>query len=128
VPEARQLQTLGYDLVATEGTYRTLVANGIRVERVNKVHEGRPHIVDLIKNREIQLVLNTPAGRQQREDDSAIRAAAISAGIPVVTTAAGISAVVMALDTMHRREVEVEPLQAHHARIVRPGALASPRN
>ncbi len=128
VPEARQLQALGYELVATEGTYRTLVANGIRVQRVNKVHEGRPHIVDLIKNREIQLVLNTPAGRQQREDDSAIRAAAISAGIPVVTTSAGISAVVMALDALHRRALEVEPLQDHHSRVDRPALLVSRRS
>ncbi|HKX46726.1 MAG TPA: carbamoyl-phosphate synthase large subunit, partial [Planctomycetota bacterium] len=115
LPEARQLATLGYELLATEGTWRALTQNGIAVSRVNKVHEGRPHIVDMIKNRELDLVLNTPAGRLQREDDGAIRAAAIAAGIPVVTTMAGISAVVMALSALHRGDFEVKSLQEHHA-------------
>jgi carbamoyl-phosphate synthase large subunit len=120
VPEARQL-------VATEGTYRALRSNGIAVERVNKVHEGRPHIVDLIKNREIDLVLNTPAGRQQREDDSAIRAAAISAGIPVITTVAGISAVVSALGAMHRSEFAVQSVQELHAHLPKRTLVAGRR-
>ena len=102
------------ELVATDGTWRTLKTAGIEVERVNKVHEGRPHVVDLIKNHEIDLILNTPYGKQQRVDDSEIRAAAVTAGLPCVTTRAGISAVVHALIAMHRGEFDVKSVQEHH--------------
>jgi len=114
VAEARELARLGYELLATEGTWRVLKAGSVPVERVNKVHEGRPHIVDLIKNREIDLVFNTPLGRQQRVDDDKIRAAAVLGGIPCITTAAGISAVVQALSALHRGDYQVRTLQAHH--------------
>jgi carbamoyl-phosphate synthase large subunit len=114
VPEARILQRLGYELVATEGTWKALKSNGVAVQRVNKVHEGRPHIVDMIKNREIHLVLNTPYGKKQREDDSVIRAAAVAAGIPVITTRPGISAIVSALEAIHRGDFQVRSLQEHH--------------
>jgi len=117
VAEARTLVALGYELLATEGTYRALHANGIAVERVNKVHEGRPHIVDLVKNREIDLILNTPYGRVQRVDDSNIRASAVSAGIPCITTLAGIRAVVSALTALHRDTQRVCSLQEHHKRL-----------
>jgi carbamoyl-phosphate synthase large subunit len=115
VPEAQLLLHMGYELVATEGTYRALRANGIECERVNKVQEGRPHIVDLIKNREIDLVLNTPYGMQQRRDDGKIRAAAIEASIPCATTRAGISAVISALSALHRGDYEVHCLQTFTA-------------
>ena len=111
VPEAQLLLHMGYELIATEGTWRALRANGIECERVNKVQEGRPHIVDLIKNREIDLVLNTPYGMQQRRDDGKIRAAAIDANIPCATTRAGISAVISALSALHRGDYEVHCLQ-----------------
>jgi carbamoyl-phosphate synthase large subunit len=109
------LAALGYELVATDGTWRALKSAGIPVSRVNKVHEGRPHIVDTIKNREIDLILNTPYGKQQRIDDSAIRAAAVTAGVPCVTTLAGISAVVSALSALHRADWSVRSVQEHHA-------------
>ncbi|MEW6072749.1 MAG: carbamoyl-phosphate synthase large subunit [Planctomycetota bacterium] len=119
VAEARTLEALGYEILATEGTYRALHSNGVRVTRVNKVYEGRPHIVDLIKNREIDLVLNTPYGKQERRDDSAIRGAALHAAVPCITTLAGIRAVVSALAAVHRGEVAVVSLQEHHARLAR---------
>jgi carbamoyl-phosphate synthase large subunit len=115
VAEARLLQGLGYELVATEGTFRALRSNGLAVQRVNKVHEGRPHIVDMIKNREITLVLNTPYGKTERKDDSSIRAAAVQAGVPCITTLAGIRAIVSALEALHRGEFEVRNLQEYHA-------------
>jgi len=115
IPEARTLASLGYELFATDGTWRALKSHGVAVSRVNKVHEGRPHIVDMIKNREIDLVLNTPYGKQQRVDDSAIRAAAVTSGIGCITTRAGISAVVSALEAMHRGDYEVRSLQEHQA-------------
>jgi carbamoyl-phosphate synthase large subunit len=115
VPEARTLAALGYELFATEGTWRALKSNGVKCELVNKVHEGRPHVVDLIKNREIDLILNTPYGKQQRVDDSSIRAAAVQAGVSCITTRAGIQAVVSALAAMHRSDYEVRSIQEHHA-------------
>ena len=114
VADARELASMGYTLVATDGTWRTLKTAGIEVERVNKVHEGRPHVVDQIKNREIDLILNTPYGKQQRVDDSEIRAAAVGAGVPCVTTRAGISAVVHALVSMQQGDFQVKSLQEHH--------------
>ncbi len=117
VPEARLLKSLGYELVATEGTWRAIKSNGIPCTRVNKVGEGRPNIVDLIKNREIALVLNTPYGKKERRDDSAIRAAANNASIPCITTLAGIRAVVSALAALHRGEFLPKSLQEHHAQI-----------
>ena len=86
---------------------------------MNKVHEGRPHIVDMIKNREIDLVLNTPYGKQQRVDDSDIRAASVTAGIPCITTLAGISAIVSALFARKAGDYQVATVQEHHARIGR---------
>jgi carbamoyl-phosphate synthase large subunit len=114
VPEARTLASLGYELVATEGTYNAIKAAGIAVDRVNKVHEGRPHVVDIIKNHEICMVLNTPYGKQQRVDDSNIRAAAVTAGIPCITTLPGISALVNALTAIHRADYSVRSIQEHH--------------
>ncbi len=116
VLEARELAHLGYELCATDGTWRALKSAGIPVERVNKVHEGRPHIVDKLKNHEIDLVLNTPLGKQQRADDSAIRAAAVHGGVTCITTRAGISAVVQALTALHRADYTVRRLQDHHRR------------
>ncbi|MDP6839869.1 MAG: carbamoyl-phosphate synthase large subunit, partial [Planctomycetota bacterium] len=120
IPEARALEGLGYDLLATGGTHRALKSNGVRVQRVNKVHEGRPHIVDLIKNREIDLVLNTPYGKQQRVDDSSIRAASVTAAIPCITTRAGISTMVSALTALHRGDYEVHCLQDIQASHLKP--------
>jgi carbamoyl-phosphate synthase large subunit len=125
VPEARLLRTLGYELLATEGTWRAIKSNGIACSRVNKVGEGRPNIVDLIKNREIALVLNTPYGKKERRDDSAIRAAANNAQIPCITTLAGIRAVVSALGALHRGEFAPRSLQEHHAEL-RTETVGSP--
>ena len=122
IPEAQLLRHMGYELIATEGTCRALRANGIECERVNKVQEGRPHIVDLIKNREIDLVLNTPYGSQQRRDDSRIRAVAIEARVPCATTRAGISAVISALAALHGVDYEVRSLQELHPAPAAPAA------
>jgi carbamoyl-phosphate synthase large subunit len=117
ISEARTLASLGYELIATDGTYRTLKTAGIAVERINKVHEGRPHVVDMIKNRDVEMILNTPYGKQQRVDDSSIRSAAVMAGIPCITTMAGISAIVSALTAIHAADFDVHPLQEYHAAI-----------
>ena len=117
VTEARLLQSMGYELVATEGTWkRDSRRTAFACERVNKVDEGRPHIVDLIKNREIALVLNTPHGMKERMDDTQIRASATDASIACVTTLAGIRAVVSALGALQRGEFNVCSLKEYHAR------------
>ncbi|MEM1450472.1 MAG: carbamoyl-phosphate synthase large subunit [Planctomycetota bacterium] len=111
VSEARALSQLGYEIMATGGTWRALRAAGLPVERINKLHEGRPHIVDAIKNTEIDLVFNTPSGKESRHDDTYIRSTSITQGIPCVTTMAGIRAVVSALTALHQGPTTVRSLQ-----------------
>jgi len=123
IAEVRTLAALGYEIVATEGTWRALKAAGIPVERVNKVHEGRPHVVDRIKNREIALILNTPYGKQQRIDDSMIRASSVMAAVPCITTRAGISAIVQALAAIHKSDWKVRTIQEHHQAFRKPAVV-----
>ncbi|MFT4647981.1 MAG: carbamoyl-phosphate synthase large subunit [Glaciecola sp.] len=122
IAEARTLVSLGYELVATEGTWKTLRAIGIPCERIHKVHEGRPHIVDAIKNRELVMILNTPFGKVQRNDDSYIRSSALNANIPCITTLAGIRAVVNALASLRSGKAQVNSLQNYHKLLPQPVA------
>ncbi len=108
VPIATALSTMGFDLVATEGTCRVLAEHGIEAQRVFKVHEGRPNIVDRIKSNEIHLVFNTPLGAASQHDERSIRRAVIEAGIPYATTLPAARAMVEAighLDTSLSHEV-----------------------
>ena len=104
---------LGFKLVATEGTARAIAGLGYPVEKVNKVKEGRPHVVDMIKNRQIDLVVNTTEGRQAIADSAAIRANAEAKGVYYTTTMAGGEAVCMALK--HNGDIKVRRLQDLHA-------------
>src|SRR5438477_9104488 len=108
---AKKLVELGYGLVATRGTSRFLSRNGIPCREVFKVHEGRPHVVDLIENGEIQLVLNTPLGRASEYDEKAIRERAVALGVPVITTVAGSLAAVSGMEALRRGRLEVSALQ-----------------
>jgi len=108
---AKKLVELGYELVATRGTARFLRRNGIPAREVFKVHEGRPHCVDLMENGEIQLVLNTPLGRQTEYDEKAIRERAVALGIPVITTVAGAVAAVSGMEALTRGPLQVSSLQ-----------------
>jgi carbamoyl-phosphate synthase large subunit len=110
---ARRLVESGYALVATRGTAAALREAGLPVEEVKKVHEGRPHIVDLIKDRRIALVLNTTEGRQAIRDSYSLRREALMARLPYYTTIAGARAVVMALERLAGGELEVAPLQSY---------------
>jgi carbamoyl-phosphate synthase large subunit len=100
--------------VATEGTAKAVADEGIPVNRVRKVHEGRPNVVDLIKNREIQLVINTPRGRRGKDDAAAIRREALMNQIPTVTTVPGASAVTTGLESLIRGRLAVKALQDYH--------------
>jgi hypothetical protein len=118
VEAARQFDRLGFRIVATRGTAATLARFGINADAVDKLQEGRPNIVDLIMNREVSLVINTPAGKESQYDDSYIRKNAIKYKIPYITTLAG--AVAAAKGIAARRpagESTVKPLQRYHAEI-----------
>jgi carbamoyl-phosphate synthase large subunit len=112
---ARDLVELGFTLCATRGTQRILEGEGIQCQRVNKVTEGRPHIVDMAKNGEIELIVNTTEGKQAIADSSTIRRSALSQKIFYSTTLAGAEAVVLAL--RHGEEKAVRPLQEVHGRL-----------
>ncbi len=99
-PVAKHLHTLGFSILSTRGTARSLKAAGIPVTEVLKVHEGRPNIVDAMKNGEVHLVINTPFGQETRSDGYHIRAAAIRHGITNITTVPAANAVVNAIDAV----------------------------
>ncbi|HEX8375977.1 MAG TPA: carbamoyl-phosphate synthase large subunit, partial [Geminicoccaceae bacterium] len=110
---ARTLCDLGFTLLATQGTAAALREAGLPVRDVLKVHEGRPHIVDLIKDRGVALVINTTEGRQAVRDSYSLRRAALTARLPYYTTLPGARAVVQALERLISGELEVAPLQAY---------------
>ncbi|MEK9673348.1 MAG: carbamoyl-phosphate synthase large subunit [Rhodospirillaceae bacterium] len=108
---AQRLSDLGFDLMATSGTQRYLVEQGLDVERVNKVLEGRPHCVDAIVNGDIHLVINTTEGAQAIEDSRSIRRSALENGVPHYTTLTAAQALVSAMEAMANGTLEVAPLQ-----------------
>ena len=111
---AKKLSDLGFNLIATKGTGKILVNSGLDVRFVNKVSEGRPHIVDMIKNGEISLIINTPRGRNPKLDEVAIRANAVQYKIPYTTTISGAQAVVNAIESMKRGNFHVKALQDYY--------------
>ena len=112
---AAHLHELGFKLFATRGTANVIDAASVPVTRVNKVAEGRPHIVDMIKNREIQLIINVVEDKRAMKDSFAIRAAALAQNIPYFTTLAGAKAACMGMK--ERREITVYTLQDLHKRL-----------
>jgi carbamoyl-phosphate synthase large subunit len=112
---ARRYVHLGFRIVATEGTANVLEKSGITVERVFKVKEGRPNIVDLIKGDRIQLIINTPRGQDTFFDEKAIRRAAVLARIPTITTIAAARAAAEGIHAMQLRQTTVYALQQLHA-------------
>ncbi|MEE4349448.1 MAG: carbamoyl-phosphate synthase large subunit [Pacificimonas sp.] len=115
LPAARHLVDLGFALVATGGTADYLAAEGLNVRKVNKVLEGSPHIVDLIKNGEIDLVFNTTEGAQSLKDSKSIRSSAVEGRIPYYTTAAASRAAVEAIAVLRDRPLEVRSLQSYYS-------------
>ncbi len=111
---SRRLSELGFNILATRGTAEVLRRNGIEAEVLNKMHEGRPHVVDYMKNREIQLIINTPSGKRQRSDQWTIRSYAILYNIPLITTMSAARAAVNGLESLLSRGMEVKPLQDWH--------------
>jgi carbamoyl-phosphate synthase large subunit len=115
LPAVRQLIDLGFRIVATGGTQKYLVDAGLPVEHVNKVAEGRPHIVDRIIDGEIALIFNTTEGWQSQKDSQSIRASALNEKVPYFTTAAASRAVVQAIAAMRSSRLEVRSLQDYYS-------------
>jgi len=114
LPIARDLQSLGFNILATAGTHQLLKTNGIASDHIFKVGEGRPNIVDLIKSKKIVLIINTPLGSQSRYDEKAIRRAATQYGIACITTLSGGAAAANAIRTLRREKLSVCTLQEYH--------------
>ena len=115
LPAVAKLITLGFKIVATGGTARYLADAGVIVERVNKVAEGRPHIVDRISDDDIALIFNTTEGWQSHKDSQSIRASALTSRVPSFTTAAASVAAVEAIEAMRSAELEVRSLQDYYS-------------
>ena len=115
LPAARRLVELGFKLIATGGTQKYLADAGVAVERVNKVAEGRPHIVDKIVDGELALIINTTEGWQSLKDSQSIRASALNGKVPYYTTAAASVATAEAIAALGRAKLEVRPLQAYYS-------------
>jgi len=114
---AKDFVKLGFKIKATEGTHRFLKDKGIKSEHILKMHEGRPNIVDAIKNAEIQLIINTPSGKLSKYDDSYIRKAAIKYNIPYITTTAAAAAAVKGITAYRTTTCPVKSLQSYHSGI-----------
>jgi carbamoyl-phosphate synthase large subunit len=110
---ARQFVDLGFNIIATSGTAAVLEAAGMKVERVAKLAEGRPNAVDLLKNREIQLVINTPAGQTPRADEVKIRTTAVYTGTPIMTTLSGAKAAALGIAALKKSGYGVRTLQEY---------------
>jgi carbamoyl-phosphate synthase large subunit len=114
---ARDLRDLGFKLVATRGTANFLRAHGIEAEIVFKVNEGRPHVGDEILNNHVQLVINTPLGRESFFDDRTVRRVAMMHGVPCITTLTGAAATVNAIKAIRTEGLTVRALQEYHEEI-----------
>jgi carbamoyl-phosphate synthase large subunit len=112
VEVVRDLMNLGFKIVATSGTRKVLIENGVEdVELVLKLHEGRPHVGDWIKNERIQLIINTPTGEESQTDARLIRRSALDYKLPIITTIAGAKATVAAIRSLQSAPLEVKALQ-----------------
>jgi carbamoyl-phosphate synthase large subunit len=112
---SHRLSELGFNILATRGTAEVLRRNGVEVEVLNKMHEGRPHVVDYMKNRDIQLIINTPSGKRQRTDQWSIRSYAVMYNVPLITTMSAARAAVHGMESILGRGMEVKPLQDWHS-------------
>jgi carbamoyl-phosphate synthase large subunit len=111
IPIVRRLAAMGFRLLCTSGTAQTMSDQGIRVEVVRKIHEGRPNVLDYLANGKIDLIVNTPSGKGARTDEGRIRASAVSHGIPCITTLAGARAAVAALERLRAGKLDVYAIQ-----------------
>lgn len=104
---------LGFKVIATQGTSEFLREQGLKIETILKLHEGRPHVLDAIKNRQIQLIINTPSGQEARTDGQLIRRTALGYKIPIITTIAGAKATVAAIRSLQNINLDVKAIQEY---------------
>jgi carbamoyl-phosphate synthase large subunit len=114
IEAAKKIQKMKFKLIATEGTAAYLKEAGLKVKRVYKLHEGRPHIVDLIKSDEIDLVINTPSGKGPKEDEIKIRTSALLHKVPVITTIPGAVASVSGIEALKKGKLKIKALQDYN--------------
>lgn len=113
VPIVQDFINLGFKIIATVGTRKTLMEHGLDVDLILKLHEGRPHVLDSIKNEQIHLIINTPSGEEARADGRLIRRTALMYKIPIVTTIAGAKATAAAIQTLQAQALTVKSLQEY---------------
>ncbi|WP_044210272.1 carbamoyl-phosphate synthase large subunit [Coleofasciculus chthonoplastes] len=111
VPVVQDLMDLGFNVIATEGTRKALKDQGLEVDLILKLHQGRPHVLDAIKNKQIQLIINTPTGEDAQADGRLIRRTALAYKIPIVTTIAGAKATAGAIRSLKSEPLDVKALQ-----------------
>jgi len=117
IEPARLFQELGFNIRATNGTHAFLAEHGIDSKPINKLGYGRPDIVDAIKNKEIKLIVNTPSGKESKDDDSYIRKAAINHKVTSITTTAAATAAARGIAKRRKKQAVVKSLQDYHAEI-----------
>jgi len=111
---AKQFSDLGFELICTEGTARVIQEAGMEVREVRKLAEGRPNSLDLLKNGEIQLVINTPSGQAPRADEVKIRTTAVYSRVPIMTTLSSAKAAASAITALKKNGYQVKPIQEYH--------------
>jgi carbamoyl-phosphate synthase large subunit len=114
---AKKLIDLGFDIYATSGTASALTKNSIAVKVLPKIAEGRPNVLDLMKDHKIQLVINTPSGRIPRADEVKIRSHVVLYNIPYTTTISGAQATVNGIESLVKKGLGVKPLQGYHREV-----------
>jgi carbamoyl-phosphate synthase large subunit len=114
IPVAREYLKLGFEIVSTSGTAEALTRAKIKVTKVFKIHEGRPNVLDRIKNGDINFIINTPSGKIPREHEVVIRNAALAAKIPIMTTVRAALASANGIRSLQKRKVQVRSLQEYH--------------
>jgi carbamoyl-phosphate synthase large subunit len=115
IPVAQEFLKLGFEIVSTSGTAEALTKAKIKVTKVFKIHEGRPNVLDRIKNGDINFIINTPSGKIPREHEVVIRNAALAAKIPIMTTVRAALASANGIRSLQKRKVQVRSLQEYHA-------------
>ena len=113
LPICKKLLSLGFDIIATKGTSKYLEINNIKVTKINKVSEGRPHLVDAIKDGLVNIIFNTTEGEQSIKESFSLRRAALSANIPYYTTLAGSKAATEAIISLNKDELTVKSIQSY---------------
>jgi carbamoylphosphate synthase large subunit/REP element-mobilizing transposase RayT len=115
IPLAREFVELGFQIIATSGTESALRAAGVPVTKVHKIREGRPNVLDLVTNRDIDFIVNTPSGKIPREDEVRIRNASLAQKIPIMTTIRAAQASANGIRSLQRSKLHVKTLQEYHA-------------